>query len=154
MMNADLAVASNPSTGRRAKDLPTHLDVEVRAPRSVGGPNDSQQPLFLVRYAALKRVTPERLDAWLEQLTDVELVILRYVFETVVFDCDGEPSRLTAEPFMATAEQLKLVPQFFGDGSPLGHFRLPKLNTVDAIDDALGAQFLPALHVADQPHRS
>jgi hypothetical protein len=149
MNTAVLAAPARRTIAARAKEsASTHLEIAARSLRRVGFSDDALQPQFLARYAELKRITAERLREWLEQRTPEELFLLRCVFEEVFVDCAGELSALTAEEFVAAGDQLKLVPQFFGDGSPFGHFRLPKLNTVDAIDDALGADFVPALGVA------
>jgi hypothetical protein len=121
------------------------MSVAALALRKAGCSDDSQQPQFLVRYAQLKRRSPEQLHQWLETLTREQMLIVRYVLETAVIDCRGDVEALTARPFKAADDQMKLVPQFFSDGTPLVNFRLARLNTVDAIDDALGAEFIAAL---------
>ena len=123
----------------------THMDVAAVALRKAGCSDDSQQPQFLVRYAELKRCAPARLQEWLTSLTHEKMLIVRYVLETAVADCRGDIEGLTERPFKAADDQMKRVPQFFGNGAPLVSFRLPRLNTVDAIDDALGAEFIPVL---------
>jgi hypothetical protein len=130
----------------RAKTAPaTHMDIAALALRKAGCSDDSQQPQFLVRYAELKHCAPAQLEQWLTSLTQTSMRIVRYVLETVVADCRGDIDALTARPFKAADDQMKLVPQFVSDGSPLVNFRMARLNTVDAIDDALGAEFIPTL---------
>lgn len=111
--------------------------------RTAGYAEDSQAAHFLVRYGELKGGTRRQLEQWLDGLTDEQRLIVRDVLDSAVVDCRCDTDLLTAMPFKAADGQLKLVPQFFGDGAPLVNFRLPRLNTVDAIDDALGAAFVP-----------
>ena len=144
MRMAEPQVRTNPVLLRARVAPATHMDVAALALRKAGCSDDSQQPQFLVRYAELKRCAPAQLQQWLTSLTHENMLIVRYVLETVVTDCRGDIGALTARPFKAADDQMKLVPQFFSDGTPLVNFRLARLNTVDAIDDALGAEFIPA----------
>lgn len=114
------------------------------APRKAACPDESLATRFLARYTELKGGAPRQLQQWLDSLTDEQRLIVREVLESAVVDCRCDADLLTAMPFKAADGQLKLVPQIFGDGAPLVSFRLPRLNTVDAIDDALGAAFVPA----------
>lgn len=106
-------------------------------------PDSLESTQFLVRYAELKGGTSGQVRQWLDSLTHEQKLVVRDVLESVVVDCQSDPEMLTAMPFKAADGQLKLVPQFFSDGAPFVHFRLPRLNTIDAIDDALGAEFIP-----------
>lgn len=145
MTMADPPVRTHPVAPRARAAQPTHMTVAALALRKAGCSDDSQQPQFLVRYAELKRCAPEQLRGWLDALTREQMLIVRYVLESVVIDCRGDVDALTARPFKAADDQMKRVPQFFSDGMPLVSFRVARLNTVDALDDALGAEFVPAL---------
>jgi hypothetical protein len=149
-MNADPGAARSKQPGsRRAKTVPlTCMDVTAFALRKAGCSDDSQQPQFLARYAQLKAIAPEVLQAWLDGLTPEQMLALRYVLEAAVSDCGGDPAALTIRPYLATADQLKLVQQYASDGTPICRFRLPRLNTTDALDDALSCANVPPLRRA------
>ena len=147
MMTAQSAVARTcaPVPRRMRTAAPTLRDVAVTSLRGAGAQEDSPECEFLVRYAELKSREAEDLQCWLESLEHEQLLHVRDVFNTAASDCAGHVNELSAQPFRASADQLKLVPQFWSDGSPFVHFRKPRLNTMDAIDDALGGLFVPVL---------
>jgi hypothetical protein len=147
MMCADFGVVDTRLPAqRRLKAMGlTCADIASRALRDAGCAQDSLQPQFLTRYAELKRVSVDGLQQWLDRFTPEQMPALRHLLESVVIDCDSDPDALTTQPFIAAERQLKLVQQFGSDGSPLWKHRLPRLNTVDAIDDALSAENLPLL---------
>lgn len=151
MTNARAAVrCGNGRVSRRIKHAPlTHRDVGASALCKTGCAEDSLPSQFLTRYGELKSCEPEQMHQWLEALTLEQLLQVRDVFETASIDCSGDVNSLTSQPFEAAATQMKLVPEFWSDGSPLASFRRPRLNTLNAIDDALGALFVPALRGAE-----
>ena len=134
-----------PVVRRVRGEVSTHCDIAAAALREAGFAEHSPECEFLVRYVELKSCNPEHVRRWLASLEHVQLVQVRDVFETAALDCAGHPDALSAQPFRASADQVKLVPQFWSDGSPFVNFRKPRLNTVDAIDDALGGLFVPVL---------
>jgi hypothetical protein len=146
MMTAQAVVARScaPVTFRTSEALSHRTLVEV-ALRKTGSAEHAPECEFLVRYAELKSCEPGLVRRWLEALEQDQLLQVRDVFETAATDCGGDVHELSMQPFRASANQLKLVPQFWSDGSPFVNFRKPRLNTVDAIDDALGGLFVPVL---------
>ena len=118
-------------------------DVALRA--CDGSECDSLQSQMLARYAALKNVTPAQLQRWIAGQSASQRMVLRFVLETVVVDCDGSIDALTSKPFVASEPQLKAVQQYDSDGNALWRLRLPRLNTVAALDDALSSQGLSAI---------
>ena len=146
MLAQSIAPRSNPPLARRAKgEVLTHCNVAAIALRRAGSADDSPECEFLVRYVELKSCHPESVRAWLESLAHEQLLHVREVFEAAATDCAGHVNELSAQPFRASSDQVKLVPQYWSDGSPFVNFRKPRLNTRDAIDDALGGLFVPAL---------